>query len=60
MSQNFVFLSEFMADVEAHVERARGPAPFYEACVRSAPIVTGILLRVPWTPARERSSQSQK
>lgn len=60
MSQSFVFLSEFMADVEADVERARGPAPFYEACVRSAPIVTGILLRVPWTPARECSSQSQK
>lgn len=36
---------------------SEGPAPFYEAYVRSAPVVTGILLRVPWTPARERSSQ---
>lgn len=39
---------------------SEGPALFYEAYVRSAPVVTGILLRVPWTPARERSSQSQK
>lgn len=27
---------------------SEGPAPFYEAYVRSAPVVTGILLRVPW------------
>lgn len=32
---------------------SEGPAPFYEAYVRSAPVVTGILLRVPWTPARD-------